>query len=207
MCHLFGRAIEVTAAMDTLKQSIESEDTCAATVRFENGALVCCYGTMTAARSTNAFDVVGESGSVHLPWAIESLDSKWRDRAAAAVLAVHPIVEEAKPAGLSERLRLRLRPRPVAAPVSAHAPYVAAVLSAIEQGQPLPIGPDQARASLEICTAIYASALSGQPIQLPVDPTNRCYAGVTTTDYDGRRRHDVRMAAAGTAGVATGVWR
>ena len=56
MCHLFGRAVEVSATIDTLKDAIESEDTSAATVRFESGALACCYATMTALRTTQAFD-------------------------------------------------------------------------------------------------------------------------------------------------------
>jgi predicted dehydrogenase len=213
MCHLFGRAVEVTAAMDTLKEAIESEDTCAATVRFDNGALVCCYGTMTAARSTNAFDVLGEFGSVHLPWALESLDSQWRDRASRAVLAVHPLGADGPPAraGLTAALRARFGPRraaPVAPlPANAHAPYVAAVLDAIEEGRPLPIGPEEARVSLEICAAIYASALTGQPIALPLDSTNHCYSGVTTSDYDGRLRHRVRMAAQDARHAGSGAHR
>ena len=207
MCHLFGPAIEVTAAMDTLKEAIESEDTCAATVRFENGALVCCYGTMTAARSTNAFDVVGEFGSVHLPWALESLDSKWRDRSIRAVLAVHPLGADGPPAraGLTAMLRSRLGAKPAAPPANAHAPYVAAVLGAIEDGRPLPIGPEEARRSLEICTAIYASALTGQPIALPLDSTNRCYSGLTTSDYDGRHRHRMRTSAQSAERAESGV--
>jgi UDP-N-acetyl-2-amino-2-deoxyglucuronate dehydrogenase len=79
MCHLFGKPTEVTAVIDTLKERIESEDTSAATVRFESGALACCYGTMTAHRTSSAFDVIGESGSAHLPWAFESMDRKRRE--------------------------------------------------------------------------------------------------------------------------------
>jgi UDP-N-acetyl-2-amino-2-deoxyglucuronate dehydrogenase len=41
MLHIFGQASEVTATMATLREPIESEDTCAATVRFASGALVC----------------------------------------------------------------------------------------------------------------------------------------------------------------------
>ncbi len=60
MQHIFGRATEVTATMETLREAIESEDTCAATVRFESGAMVSCQGTMTAQRSSHGFDVIGE---------------------------------------------------------------------------------------------------------------------------------------------------
>src|SRR5262249_1325346 len=39
MLHIFGPVAEVQATMETLREPIESEDTCAATVRFANGAL------------------------------------------------------------------------------------------------------------------------------------------------------------------------
>lgn len=209
MCHIFGRAIEVAAAMDTLKEPIESEDTCAATVRFESGALVCGYGTMTAHRSSSAFDVVGELGSVHSPWALEGMDSKWRDQSTRAVLAVHPLPAERSsgPARLAAAFRARLRRGGAhqAPPASAHTPYVAAVLDAIAEGRGLPIGPDEARASLEICTAIYASALTRQPIGLPLDSTSLCYTGLTTSDYDGRARRRVQTAATSTERSVEGI--
>ena len=180
MQHIFGKAIEVTATMDTLREAIESEDTCAATVRFESGALVSCQGTMTAQRSSHGFDVIGDRASAHSPWALESLDTHWRDESLHAVLEAHPLAETAvtKQAGSS-----------------AHTPYLADVITAILEGRSLPIGPEDARASLEICTAIYASALSGRPVKLPIDHTNNCYAGLTTAVYDGRQRQNRRSGA------------
>ena len=91
MCHIFGRATEVWAVIDTLKEPIESEDTCAATVRFEGGAIACCYGTVSAHRSGHGFDVVGQLASVHSPWVLEGMDRTWREETLSAVLAVHPL--------------------------------------------------------------------------------------------------------------------
>ena len=181
MQHIFGRAIEVTGTIETLREAIESEDTCAATVRFESGALVSCQGTMTAQRSSHGFDVIGDHASAHSPWTLESLDTNWRDESLRAVLAVHPLAEApaAQPAG-----------------TSAHTPYLADVVTAILEHRPLPIGPEDARASLEICVAIYASALSGRPVTLPLDHTNNFYAGVTTAIYDGRQRRSRQERAA-----------
>ena len=175
MQHIFGKATEVTATMDTLHEAIESEDTCAATVRFESGAMVCCQGTMTAQRSSHGFDVVGERASAHSPWALESLNTDWRDESLRNVLEAYPLADSTTPkqAGGSE-----------------HTPYVADVVAAIMEARPLPIGLEDARASLEICTAIYASALSGRPVKLPLDHTNHCYAGLTTAVYDGRQRQN-----------------
>ena len=181
MQHIFGRATEVTATMETLREAIESEDTCAATVRFESGALVSCQGTMTAQRSSHGFDVIGDRASAHSPWALESMDTSWRDESLHAVLEAHPLAET---------------PATKHAGNSAHTPYLADVIGAILEGRFLPIGPEDARASLEICTAIYASALSGRPVTLPIDHTNNCYAGLTTAVYDGRQRQNRKSSTA-----------
>jgi predicted dehydrogenase len=180
MQHIFGKAIEVTATMETLREAIESEDTCAATVRFEGGAMVSCQGTMTAQRSSHGFDVIGDRASTHSPWTLESLDTNWRDESLRAVLEAHPLAEP---------------PSTKHAASSAHTPYLADVVAAILEGRSLPIGPDDARASLEICTAIYAAALSGRPVTLPLDHTNDCYAGLTTAVYDGRQRQNRKSNA------------
>ena len=180
MQHIFGNATEVTASMDTLREAIESEDTCAATVKFESGAMVSCQGTMTAQRSSHGFDVIGSSASVHSPWSLESLDTNWRDESLHAVLETYPSPLMADKSAEN----------------SAHTPYLADVVGAILERRPLPIGPEEARASLEICTAIYSSALTGRPVTLPIDRTNNCYAGITTAVYDGRQRHRKSNAAA-----------
>src|SRR5258707_13983896 len=97
MQHIFGRTTEVTATMETLREPIESEDTCAATVRFESGALVSCQGTMTAQRSSHGFDVIGDRASAHSPWAVESLDKNYRDESLQAVLDAHPLSDTSPP--------------------------------------------------------------------------------------------------------------
>jgi UDP-N-acetyl-2-amino-2-deoxyglucuronate dehydrogenase len=189
MYYIFGRATEVTATIDTLRQAIESEDSCIATVRFESGALVSCYGTMTAQRSNHGFDVIGDRASSHFPWALESLDTKWRDESLHSVLEAYPLAQP--PASKSTQRALRPWKRANAAKppaTSAHTPYAADVINAIIEGRPLPIGPEDARASLEICTAIYSSALSGQPVALPLDRTNNCYTGLTPAAYNGIQR-------------------
>lgn len=165
MCHIFGPPVEVSAVVDTLKEPIESEDTCAATVRFKDGAIACCYSTMSAQRFAHGFDVFGKLASVHSPWALECRDRTWRQQALDDVLAVYP-----------------LTPNHVS---NTHTPYVAAVLDAIEAGTPLPVGPEEARESLEVCAGIYASALLGRPVSLPLDRTNRYCQGVTAGEYEG----------------------
>jgi UDP-N-acetyl-2-amino-2-deoxyglucuronate dehydrogenase len=169
-CHIFGPATEVSAVIDTLKQEIESEDSCMANVRFDSGAIATCYGTMTAHRAAKGFDVLGQLGSVHDPWAFECMDPQRRDEAREAALAACP------------------EPGPGAETTYGHTPYLSAVLDAIETAAPLPVGPAEARASLELAAAIYASALSSAPVSLPVDSRNPHYGGVTRSDYESRER-------------------
>lgn len=210
MCHIFGRPVEVSAVMDTLKEPIESEDTCAATIRFASGAMACCYGTVAAQRSTHGFDVIGQSASVHLPWSLECANPTWRKQALRDLRVVDAFAPE--PPSLPSRLRRTWRDvvatlsrKPGKEPAaSAHAPYVSAVLDAIEAGEPLPIGPEEARASMEVCVAIYSSALSGRPIRLPIGSTNRYYGGITTKDYDGHDRKPARAGLDASTGQRTG---
>jgi UDP-N-acetyl-2-amino-2-deoxyglucuronate dehydrogenase len=190
MCHIFGRATEVMAAIETLQHQIESEDSCVATIRFENGAMVTCYGTMTAQRSNHGFDVIGDKASSHFPWAVESLDADWRDESLRSVLEAYPLAQKLEPPQkVKQEAVLEQKAKNTKGPAtSAHTPYLADVANSIIDGRPLPIGAEDARASLEICTAVYSSALNGHAVSLPLDHTNNCYAGLTTAIYDGSLR-------------------
>ncbi|HEY3020917.1 MAG TPA: Gfo/Idh/MocA family oxidoreductase [Solirubrobacteraceae bacterium] len=168
-CHIFGAPAEVSAVIDTLNEPIESEDTCAATVRFASGAIVTLYGTMCAHKSVDGFDVIGTRASVHSPWACESLDREWRADAREAAQAICER-DEREPG------------------VSDHIAYLREVFDAIEAGRALPVGPGAGRRALELATAIYASALSGAPVALPLDASSPYYRGITGDDYEARPR-------------------
>jgi hypothetical protein len=78
---------------------------------------------------------------------------------------------------------------------------MAAVLDAIEAGRPLPGSPAEARGSLELATAIYASGLSHETVSLPIEPTNPCYHGITREDYAARARSTAGASGAVNVGV------
>ncbi len=169
MCLFFGRPARAWAAVDTLKEAIESEDTCAAVVQFGSGAICTAQSTMSAHRSSAGFDLFGSEGSVHSPWSFECLDRDRRSELRRAALAAVP-------------------DDPPDAEVCAHTPYLASVLDALESGAPLPSGPEHARLSLELATAIYASSLSGEPVALPLGSTHSHYDGVSVAEYAARPR-------------------
>ncbi|HKO27037.1 MAG TPA: Gfo/Idh/MocA family oxidoreductase [Solirubrobacteraceae bacterium] len=169
ICLFFGRPGRVWAVADTLKEAIESEDTCAAVVQFETGAICTAQATMSAHRSSAGFDLFGTDGSAHAPWSFECLDRDRRGELRRAALEAVP-------------------DDPQDADRCAHTPYLAAVLDALEAGEPLPSGADQARLSLELASAIYASSLSGEAVALPLEPGHPQYEGVEASDYATRRR-------------------
>jgi predicted dehydrogenase len=178
MCHLFGDPVQAWGIVETLKVAIESEDACAAWATFEGGAICSCQATMSAHRSTAGFDIVGSEASVHAPGAFECLDRGHRDEIRRSALAAVP-------------------DDPSDSRSSAHTPYIAAVLDALEADRPLPIGPAEARRSLELATAIYASSLTASPVALPIDAGNRFYEGITRGDYEARPRLGRKVTVGG----------
>jgi predicted dehydrogenase len=164
MCHIFGTPVQVSAMAGTLRMEIQSEDSCAAMVRFADGALVSVTGTMVGHKGTHGFDVIGRDGSAHSPWAFHDLDKQAAAQTSAAAVREHP------DAGSDPETQ-------------AHSPYMTAVLDAIDAGAPLPVSAREGRDAVAVCAAIYASALTGGPISLPMDPTAPFYDGVTAEDY------------------------
>ena len=189
MCYLFGRPVEVSAMMDTLREPIESEDTFAATVRFEGGALVSCCSSIAAQDFTYAMNVVGTEASVHLPWQIKCADKRSRRRMAGRlkkVFADTKAPSRSKAAIFIRKVRRRLGWMNAALDLEFawdHSQYLKAAVAAIQSKSPLPISPEEARLSLELCTAIYGSAMLRRPLELPLDSTSEFYGGITAQQY------------------------
>jgi UDP-N-acetyl-2-amino-2-deoxyglucuronate dehydrogenase len=182
MCLLFGRPVEVTAMMGTLGAPIESEDSLSATIRFESGAIVGGSATMTARRSAFRVDVVGTRGSVHYPWALFS-DHLDRSRPLFGALGQRAR-PDSRPGVLTRGLRRAQRTLKVGGTIPTnHSRFLRAVVTAVARGRPVPVSLDQARQSVELCTAIYASALSRSPVTLPLASTSPFYRGVSASDY------------------------
>jgi UDP-N-acetyl-2-amino-2-deoxyglucuronate dehydrogenase len=168
MCLLFGRPVSAFAVAETLREQIESEDTCGAVISFAGGAICTASASMCAHRSSAGFDVFGTSGSVHSPWSFECLDRERRSALRHAALEAVP-------------------DDPPDADPNPHIPYLASILDAVHHGDPLPSGPDDARASLELATAIYASAITEGPVSLPVVASHWAYHGIDRDIYASRR--------------------
>ena len=182
MCLLFGRPVEVVAMIGTLGAPIESEDSLSATIRFESGAIVSGAATMTARRHSFRIDVVGARGSVHYPWAL--LLENERPSATGFGRVRRGNRPNSQPGLLTRGVRRAQRTLKMGGTIpSNHSRFLRAVVDAVAARRPIPIPIDEARRSVELCTAIYASALSRSPVTLPLAPASPFYAGVSPSDY------------------------
>jgi predicted dehydrogenase len=186
LCYLFGRAVEVTATIATLRESIESEDAFSATIRFEGGALVTCCATVSAQDFSYNIDVIGSQVSAHIPWALKCADAGRKRQLEARLLSAFPPaggqVNNSLPAKVLRKIKRKLGFKG-AASRNDHWAYLVAVYDAIRTHQPVPVGPEEARQSLELCTAIYTSGIAGGPVTLPLDASSPFYAGITPDAY------------------------
>lgn len=152
LAFLLGDWAEVDARAFRLARDLETEDTSTATVRFANGAVVSVLTTALAPRQTSYVRVDTTLGTVEVEHLYGHDARSWRLTPAPAVTG-----GPAEPAPESWTLPADDEP-------SGHAPLLRAVYTAFRDGTPLPpVAADPAR-SLELVTAIYASAALGRPV-------------------------------------------
>ncbi|MDG2323196.1 MAG: Gfo/Idh/MocA family oxidoreductase [Akkermansiaceae bacterium] len=191
MCCLFGKPVEVRANMDTLKQDIESEDTFAAVVRFENGSLVNCGATVAAQHSEFQMDIIGREASMHLPWRLRSSDPATLRRLNRAVAGVVPPTPGKYRRFIERVIRVTRRKlgwqgkKPLA---NDHARYWQAILEATAKDTVLPVSIADARQSLDLCIGVYQAAMQGGVVKLPLTSTSPFYEGITSDHYSARGR-------------------
>ena len=195
---LFGRPIEVTATIGTLSAPIESEDTLSATVRFEGGAIVGGAATITAQRLGFRVDVIGSRASVHYPWALCEEGHTGRTFDGVAELKDWAGTGTTFPAKAIRKARRTLGLGEFVE--SKHTTFLRMLVQTLRANRPLPVPPEEARTPVELCTAIYASALSGTPIVLPMSPSSPFYDGLTSEVYQRwREKRQAEMAQLGKA--------
>ena len=148
---LMGAPARVTAEMGVFAHEIETEDAAVAVVRFVNGAL----GSLAASTATHPEEyriaLYGELGSVALPWRLNAVDPHDQDE-------------------LDRWLRQIPRPEH-----GGHAAVVGDFLHAVKTGGRPVVDGQEGRRSVELATAIYKSAITQQPVTLPLEPDDPFY--------------------------------
>ena len=153
LTYLMGPVASVFARIDTRVNPVEVEDTAVASLMMQNGALASLSVTLGSAREITRLRMCFEhvtfesSLSPYMPG-----EDPWHILPASAHAA--------------ERIDQALADwRPVK---SRYAGLFAAYHKALETRGPLPITLAEARASLELITALYHSAATGQNVNLPI---------------------------------------
>jgi predicted dehydrogenase len=160
---LMGEPAHVFAEADTLKMDIEVEDTQAAVVRFRSGAVGQVLATVNCQDNRSRLEIYGTLLS-----AVSSEDAYEPTKAPFRLLA--------DDAGCLESARREAEEvAPSGSPYS-HRPMVEDFIAALETGRRPLVTVEECRPSLELVTALYRSAMTGEVVHLPIEKTDPFYA-------------------------------
>jgi predicted dehydrogenase len=148
MLSILGEWREVVAVATRRARPTETEDLSAAIVTFESGAVATAVNSLLSPRETSYLRFDFAHATVELEHLYGYDDRNWR------VTAV-PGHEEQVTAAWAEGPRGQS---------SGHAAQLAAVFDAIEAGTAPPVALPDARATLELVAACYASAFTREPV-------------------------------------------
>lgn len=149
-----SRPVSVRADMDTVRHNIEVEDLSMATIRFANGAVGQVNCSLNSVRTEHTMSFSSDTNYVGYPFELKSVQQND---------VGFPEVNETAETALQQ----------IAAGVASvgegkHVDVYADLFSAIrDDRQPLSHGLE-GRLTLEVITAIYKSASTGQQVELPI---------------------------------------
>ena len=162
LCEVLGPIASVHARASNRLNRNETEDMAVLSLGFASGAFATSSVTLGSRQETSRLrfvfdDLVAESGLApynpgHDPWTFPNDDESERARIAAALEDFRPLPERF--VGQFHRLH-----------------------AALTGDAPLPVTLDDARRSVELLTAAYYSALTGEVVALPLPTDHPFYAG------------------------------
>jgi predicted dehydrogenase len=174
---VFGEPESVVADVDTLHLEIESDDTFGAIFRFQNGAVVTCTSATGVGKSGASFEVIGTNEVYRF-----SSDSRGK-KPSGGIAGLKVKADKARKV-LENRIReYRGQPVKFTGDGGTHRPYFEAILSSLDMGAPLPVGPEESRHPIELATAIYASGMLKTRVKFPIDATCPAYGGISPSEY------------------------
>ena len=160
--YLLGPARSVCAQTATLVNPIETEDSVSASVRMADGSL--CSLSVTTGSSAQ----ISRHRFCFRNLAAESNTEPYSNTADPWTFTADSPETSAQ---VDEALG-RFQPLPEGMPGQFYR-----YAMAMREGKELPVTVGQARAALELVTAIYHSARTGQRVELPIPETHEAYAG------------------------------
>ncbi|WHP30882.1 Gfo/Idh/MocA family oxidoreductase [Trabulsiella odontotermitis] len=170
MLWLLGVPDDVSAMMSNVAHNnAEVEDLTSAIFRYHNGALAQLTASVVHHGKEQKIVIQGEKARISAPWktvAFQSADNGFPEDA-------HDTDREARLNALHDATP--------SLPWTLHAGQVDNLLSAIEHNTPPLVDGLQGKRALEVITAIYASAITGRIVSLPIPPDDPfyCTGGLT----------------------------
>lgn len=156
------RVVSVYAEMDTYTHDVEVEDLSCAILRFESGAMASLVNTVCAHQNADRIEITCEHADLTLPalniFAMRGFPNGFGEPDTQRIAELRAIADTA----------------PVS-PYGGHAAQLQDVLDAIQTGRQPEVSGAEARKSLEVITAIYKSASTGQRVNLPLSPNDPFY--------------------------------
>ncbi|WP_156761609.1 Gfo/Idh/MocA family protein [Microbacterium karelineae] len=148
MLSILGPWREVTAVAARRARPVETEDLSAALVTLESGAVVSIVNSLLSPRETSYLRFDYTHATVELEHLYGYGDDAWRFTAAPGA-----------PEGLADEWE-----RSATGRGSGHGAQFVETYAALAEGRPLPVTTADARDTLELLAAIYASAFEGRPV-------------------------------------------
>lgn len=145
---LLGPWSEVSAMAGRQARDTATEDVSTAIVRFENGTLATIVNSVVSPRETSALRIDTERATVEVTHLYGYTDEDW-------TLTPAPGHEDV----------LQAWGRTTGTERSSHASQIRAVLDALDAGRSLPVPLREARDTLELVAATYASAFTGSVVR------------------------------------------
>lgn len=162
---LLGPWTEVTAMAGRQARDTDTEDASMAVVRFASGALATVVNSLVSPRQTSSLRIDTEFATLEVEHLYGYTDLDWTFTAA-------PGHEELTAGWTTD----------AAAPRSNHASQMGALIDAMDAGEPLPVPLREARSTLELVAAIYASAFTGRLVRAgDIGPGHPFYARMDGT--------------------------
>jgi predicted dehydrogenase len=148
MLSIMGPWSQVVAVAARRARPVQTEDVSLAIVTLDNGAVVSVVNSLLSPRETSYLRFDFEYATVELEHLYGYSDASWTITAAA---------------GHEDRVKAAWALGPTGTK-SSHAAQFAAIMDALQNDDPIPVTLDQARNTLELIAAIYASSFGGAPV-------------------------------------------
>jgi hypothetical protein len=136
--------------------------------------------------------LLGESGSIGQPWLLRLPSSQKTNLVMAELDRLFPLISPPTSGWkyITRKIgwKLGFDLFSVKEPNS-HSSILRQFLDAIRSGGPAPVTGEDGRRAVELCTAIYAAAITGDSVSLPIDSSHRFYEGIKHHDYGNSAIH------------------